>query len=601
MLGAASAAEIAARSRTPTPPVTPRRNTSGTAYQATYEKRDPLFQVEKELAELEAKLQEVESAAEVIQFDSIFQPSVTAGGKRAALQAQEGAAAKLAEEVSSELSRWRQRREEAYSTRRRANEKRQQEVLQGQKEEEEDRKHVRVALRNALFEEASHALAGKLPDELRGVVPRQPPQTSFGQGADDYSLPFEDVGAGVEALTQLVKELDVRADRMAKLEPSPPNMMRRAIAIGELAMERKIERCKRYKQQFEGLADQAVQPLMMELEDGFQKRLDSQLAQLHQETAILNGLKDSADSRKEAFEDLEAMNRAGPGAIPKDWWSHLLPTSKAEENSEDEDNRHSTQDPDEELEELRQRIIRWGKERHAELCATFQRRHFGSAAEQSHQGHMAEAGLEEWRLTACLDLVEKLKEAAASSHESVTSRLKALLQKHNNRGANSMAAERIAEDFLEAKAEVFTGEGTAAAAGFAEQAWLRLTPLQSGLRKAELVALKRRAAIEQDAKAMAQQAERDALLQLVEAVHRLLTDCHSALPLPAPVLKVSEAVKTCPLLLSWERASTPMAERIQSIARFLEDQPATAEICAIEQSLLCIIEEEIKSLCNRLA
>lgn len=551
---------------------------------------DPIKSLQKALETLEHGLAEVESAAQVIQFDGLvlstevksraFDPH--AAQKKTNLQLTPNGATQLATEVADELKVWRKRREDAYTQRQHARDRRWQEALAAKRQEEEDRKHVRASLRDMLFAEASNVFA-KHRDKIP-ASPRYPAAltSSSSPGADELSS--WSVTPGADALANLRERLEVCVQELESVKPEPPLAMTRASAMATDALEKKRERHRQQeqRQRFTDGVGKSDEALVEEAEDGLIKRQNADKAHLSRMKSVLSIMKQCVDDRFNSFEKLNHVNQAGPADLEPGTWKALGP-----------ENRQDTAlgelvGSTKERTAISQEVKNWGQRKIDEISASFYQRY--ASKDKSQQKALAEAKLEEWRLSTRLKLLEEIQQTANYVHQKGLSKLQSMQEYCGVPELSSAeAAGVLAERFMRTKADVFRVEGENAEGGIRRHLTQRLEPLQQMRRRAETMALKRQANADEQIEAMAKDAEYSSLLQIVEAAKGLLRACHTALPLP-PITTGSaasvETLKSCPRFLGWERLSTPMAERLAETAQFLESLPSTAETCALEKGLL---------------
>eukprot|EP00931_Biecheleriopsis_adriatica_P049074 TRINITY_DN28379_c0_g1_i1.p1 TRINITY_DN28379_c0_g1~~TRINITY_DN28379_c0_g1_i1.p1 ORF type:complete len:626 (-),score=181.04 TRINITY_DN28379_c0_g1_i1:12-1889(-) len=587
---------------------------------------DPLHALEKAMRELDTRLQEVREVASIIELDGAIPKKPVAGGKSSInLQIAAGGAAVLAEEVAEELKEWREHREVAYTARRLAQQRKHADLLASKRQEEEDKKKLHGCIREILLQEATGILSGPWgrgssslssrafgarkgntsPIKLSTAAAQLQANLLGGQAEPEEPQ----AAAGAHALSKLLSHLDMVTSKLEALEPEQPAVMAGARAEAMAALERKRERVKSViqKQRFTDKVANADGDLLDEAERGFKQRREAQQEQAKRLMQLLRCVKSAADHRQQAFEALDRDNQTGTAPLPKASWKQLLP-SKQQRGGEDDDSEEEglfahTLSQAGGRAKLRQEVLAWGEDRIKELCAGFSRRYL-TLSDRSHQAKMAESNLEIWRLESRIALLEECRKAATEWHKEKLASLDGILKEHgSSKGQTTVKARALAEKFLRVKSDSLKAEQSDAEEQLATHSRERGELLQAWQRKTELQALKRQASGNRHAEKALQEAHNRSVAQLGQALHRLVAESRSALPLPEPAGVTSEEMarmKTCPLLLGWEKLALPTAKRFEEIDSFLQGLPESAETCALEQGLLSVLDEELQYLCTHL-
>eukprot|EP00439_Symbiodinium_sp_Y106_P027833 s2250_g3.t1 len=571
-----------------------------------------LAQVQKAIADLERKLQEVQNIHSIVEFDAnaLSAPRAVPSERRdPRLTLAPGGAAALAAEVAEELKAWRKRREDAYSQRRRVHEKRHRDAVLAKQQEEEDKQMVRAFLRDAILDTAKTELAGTLADSEESPARKGGPGRPRAPELGDHAH----VSSGATALASLRNHLEVVVEHLEAMDVPLPTEMVHAAQFASSALQRKRERIKPalLKQRFAEATNTVDQPLLEAAEQGFEKRREALEAQALRLRDVVDVLRKSVDQRQGAFHELDAVNR-GPAAatqVPKAFWKalHPGPDPRSEELKEASDDSEGSTTPrhasledsmkeDKLRQHLRRQVLDWGQGRIDAIKARFQQC-YSQAKSGSQESWMAESRLEAWNLTTKLDLLKDLESEAQLWHQRKLAALKKLLQEYGgSRGQTENGATAVAEVFFTLKTGINKSLQGIAAAEVADHSLNRLEHLSSW-HEHRLQLVQRRSDVEQGfAERLLESAGARCLAQLGEAAQGLVQRCLEALPLPAPAVEPQGPSDT---LQRWEQAEMPVADRFKDISAALSGLPATAETCALEHAVLAVIDAELQRICGQ--
>lgn len=527
-----------------------------------------LAELERSMLELEAMLHEVESVSAVLDFDLL--PSKAEVTPRSSSYGVK----MLAAEVAEELHSWREQQETEHALRCREHQRLLQEMVSARKNEEEDHAQVRLAIRREIFDSANATICSSLSLPF-SVESRGPPAT--GESAGGWAL--LQLQARLNEVVTPVETLQLR---------EPPEMFATAHATAT-ALEVKRARARGAAQRARFLESTAHldAELVEEAEALGILRQRALAEQTRRQEDILRCLEEAAAERRQAFDELDARVRSGPGSAPADVWPALWPV-------QDEKDGHRPIAREDVFEDVMQQ----GEARARALADSFARRCLPGG--RSARAADVEAELEAWRLRAGLGLLEELGNLSEGLHVEWLRALRTSLERDEGASSEQLLnlAVSAAEDFRSSRNAHFAKQRGAVEEALSRQLQSSLAEHTKRRRRAEWCALKRLEAVRGGVGATTN-AEAVCLKQLGQAVQRLVKDCHSALPMFAgsfghlgPPAGHHASV--------WDHSSAPASERLRLVERATSRLPDSAEACAILKGLLCIIDEEMKLICGLL-
>eukprot|EP00929_Paragymnodinium_shiwhaense_P096354 TRINITY_DN57918_c0_g1_i1.p1 TRINITY_DN57918_c0_g1~~TRINITY_DN57918_c0_g1_i1.p1 ORF type:complete len:599 (+),score=201.59 TRINITY_DN57918_c0_g1_i1:131-1927(+) len=563
-----------------------------------------MMQLDQGMMELEEMVKDVEAVSSVLEFNSTSLASTSKGTFTAANKG----AAMLASEVGEQLRFWRQQREDLFVQLSREHCNKLKEVVATFRNVELDRSRVRDVVRWKILKDAEELMARKVPDLLTKPAEKNNPANPEG------------VGRVPAALNTLRKKLEGLISPVEAMRPDRPIEMVAASEIAATALERKKMRIQVQQQSLPAMASSLDAELLEEADNNLAARKEAIVQQYERQVSTVKRIKASMKDRQEAFEELAARQRSGPPPVPEEHWQCLWPpSSRAQRFGPGSENgagdsggeplpaRLTTLPEGPDVEELQRSLRQRGEARLEEIAADFKKKHL-SFTETTQQAEDVKAELEMWMLATRQELLDDLRNSVKHSHEDVLQSLRLSLEM-------STASPEEQKNGAVAAGQNFNKHKNDSMSDVMGSAEAKLTSIlkhdremfQAWRRRAELTALKRWSDTPNGIDDAGLKAQAAALVQLGEMTQRLVQDCHVALPLPQDDFKPTG--KSIPqgatgavgnLFMAWDRYNTPIGERLSVAERVVDALPDTVETCAVAKAALCLVDEEMQRLIQRL-